>query len=207
MTAASWAAPTTPPIDQMPLLAAAEQDTDNKSSSIVEEPLKQAKEGAIKAAQSAASQAVLGLVNQAKKAMDDNELEKQLEKDIRKEGLMIGLVGALTLLYDTISDTLLYPFFSFLFVAMTIALVILVVRLATKYRKDSFVGARRMLFVTAIFLLIYIDLFLVIYEQRKIVFLFLELKKDILLIAVAAMLGFFRGRFASRRDFEEKVVP
>ena len=198
-TAAVWASPLHYPTDQPPFLAVANKNTEEGSFQIIENTLEQDSQSA--------SRAAMGVVEKAKKIMDDNELEKELEKDIRKESLIIGVVGALTLLYNTISDTLLYPFFSFLFVTMTIVLIFLLFRLIVKYRTENFAGTRQLLFVTSIFLLIYIDVFLVIYEQRKVLLLFLELKKDIILIGFAAGIGFLRGKLSSRRNFEDNLVP
>lgn len=69
------------------------------------------------AAQKLAQQAfkpAKGNLSKALKVSDDNKLEKIAEADIQREGLILGLMGALVLLYDTLSDTLLYPAFCFL---------------------------------------------------------------------------------------------
>ncbi len=147
------------------------------------------------------------IVRKAQKALDDNQLEKVLETDVQRGGLFLGLISALTLLYDTVSDTLLYPTFVFLFFVMTCVVIFLGVRLILRYRQDDFSGANFWLFWFSLALLVYVDLFLVIYEKRKILLLFIELQKDILLIALAALAGFIRGQMYSKRDFEENVVP
>ena len=148
-----------------------------------------------------------GDLSKAQKVSDDNKLEKTIEEDMQREGLIIGLIGALILLYDTISDTLLYPAFSFLFFAMTAILIFLVLRLVVKIRRDETAAVRNLTFYLPFYLLVYADLFMVMYEKRKIVFLFLEFQKDIVLVISAALIGFFIGRSISKRAFEEKNVP
>ena len=147
------------------------------------------------------------LIEKAENVLDDNQLEKSLDADLKRGGLFLGLISALTLLYDTVVDTLLYPTFVFLFFVMTCIVILLGVRLFLHYKREEVYRANSSLFWFFLVLLIYFDLFLVIYEKRKILFLFLELQKDTLLIALAALAGFIRGNFSSKRDFEEKVLP
>jgi hypothetical protein len=147
------------------------------------------------------------LKNKSKKIGEGNNLEKILNKDAKREGLVLGFVSALALLYDAISDTLLYPIFSFLFFAMTAGLILLVALLAIKIRKDQSWAVRTLSFFLPLYLLIYIDLFLVMYEKNKVLFLFLEFEKDIALVVLAAGIGFFAGKSLSKSVFEEKDVP
>lgn len=62
-----------------------------------------------------------------------------------------------------------------------------------------------------LYLLVYAELFMVMYEKRKILFLFLELQRDIVLVIVAALIGFVTGGWVgksiSKRVFEEEHVP
>ena len=147
-----------------------------------------------------------GMLERAQE-LDKNNLGKLLEEEGQRDGLLVGLFGALALLYSTVSDTLLYPIFSFLFFVITATLIFLLIRLIIKYRKDDFLAFRRLTFIFFLLLIVYIDLFLVIYESRRAFSLALEFQKDIILILLAALVGFIRGRLSSKRDFEEKVVP
>lgn len=147
--------------------------------------------------------------NLLKKAseIDENQLSEVLAKDLKREGLLMGIIGALTLLYNATSDALLYPIFSFLFFIQTILLILLSIQLVKKYKQGDIWGHKRLLFITGMFVLIYFDLFLVVYEQRKVLLLGISLQKDIILMLIAAFFGFLRGKYASKEKFEEEVMP
>lgn len=121
--------------------------------------------------------------------------------------MISGFVDALTLLYDTVSDMLLYPAFSFLFLIMTIILVFLVAQLAIKVRKDETTPARNLLFLLALHLLIYADLFMVMYDKRKVLVLFMTFQKDLALVIAAALIGFLLGKSVSKKAFEDRNMP
>lgn len=145
--------------------------------------------------------------SKAEKSKDKNKLEKTAEKSLKRESLVSGFVDALTLLYDTVSDMLLYPAFSFLFLIMTVVLIFLVVQLVVKIRKDKTTPARNLLFLLALHLLIYADLFMVMYDKRKVLFLFMTFQKDLALVIAAALIGFLLGRSVSRNAFEDRNMP
>lgn len=187
-------------VSQPKLIARIEQDREAKgfittfekeAKKLDKQVLKPAKEG----------------LSRIKKIGDDNKLEKILKEDMQRDGLILGLIGALTLLYDTISDTLLYPVFSFLFFVMTAILIFLVVRLIIKIRRDEFSAVRSLTFYLSLYLFVYADLFMVMYEKRKILFLFLEFQKDIVLVILSALIGFVMGKSISKRVFEEENIP
>ena len=133
--------------------------------------------------------------------------EEILEEDIKRDGLILGIMSVLTLLYNTLSNTLIYPAFSLLFFVMTAILIFLVARLFIKFRKDETSVVKRLTLFIAFYLLIYTDLFLVVYEKRKVLFLFLEFQKDILLIIVATLVGVAIGKLTSKETFEEQDIP
>ena len=60
---------------------------------------------------------------------------------------------------------------------------------------------------TALYCVVYLDLFLVVFQQKQVLFLFLELEKDIALIIIAALMGYVGGKFSSSKTFEEKELP
>ena len=153
-----------------------------------------------------AQQVTKGEFNKLQKT-SDNRLKKILEEDLKGDGLIRGFIDALALLYETISDMLLYPAFSFLFFIMTAILIILIFRLIIKFRRDEPVAVRNLIFLLMLHLLVYADLFLVMYEKRRVLFLFMGFQKDILLVIIAAGLGFWLGRSISRRAFEERNLP
>ena len=138
---------------------------------------------------------------------EDKKLEQILEEDIKRDGLILGIMSVLTLLYNTLSNTLIYPAFSLLFFVMTAILIFLIVQLFVKIRKDEISVVKRLTLFIAFYLLIYTDLFLVVYEKRKVLFLFLEFQKDILLIIVATLIGVAVGRLISKKTFEEQDIP
>lgn len=139
--------------------------------------------------------------------VDESKLNELLKKDLKQDGLIMAIVGALTLLYSAISDALLYPIFSLLFLIQTALLFLLGIQLAKKYREGDFLAQRKLLFATGLLVLIYFDLFMIVYEQRNILLLGLTLQKDIVIILAAAFLGFIRGKYTTKREFEEKLVP
>lgn len=73
---------------------------------------------------------------------------------------------------------------------MTAILIFLVIRLVVKIRSDETAAVRSLTFYLPCYLLVYADLFLVMYEKRKILCLFLEFQKDIVLVILAALIGF-----------------
>lgn len=154
-----------------------------------------------------ASQLAMIDFSKAEEGDKKNRLEKIVEKDLKRDGLVSGFVDALTLLYDTVSDMLLYPAFSFLFFIMTLILIFLVVQLVIKVRKDETTPARNLTFLLALHLLVYADLFMVMYDKRKVLVLFMTFQKDLILVIAAALIGFLLGRSVSRKAFEDRNMP
>ena len=116
-------------------------------------------------------------------------------------------MGGLALLYETISNVFIYPILAILFLLMTIVLIALIVRIILKMRRDDTFSVRKALLYIFIYLLIYFDLFLIIYEEKRITVLFLSFEKDTILIVLSALIGFFIGKMTSKRTFEEKALP
>ncbi|MEL7062372.1 MAG: hypothetical protein AAFP00_01445 [Bacteroidota bacterium] len=187
-------------VGHYPLIAAAKEEQQETN------PIKALEEG-LKKVDEKIVQPTTNILGKAQKASEDKGLEKILEEDIQREGLILGLISALTLLYGIISNILLYPAFSFLFFAMTFILMLLIAQLVNKVRKDEVISMAKLVLPLLLGLLIYGDLFMVMYEKNKILFLFLEFQKDIFLIVTAAVTGFLAGRSVSRKSFEEKIVP
>ncbi len=128
---------------------------------------------------------------------------------IQKEGIVAGLMSSLTLLYHAIASVLLYPVFSFLLVAMTLVLLVSGIWVGLKIWRTGFASrrVRYWLMILPFYLLVYADLFVVMYEKRKILILFLTLQKDIVLIIIASFLGLLIGKFFSKSTFEEEIIP
>lgn len=146
--------------------------------------------------------------NNIKKATKKtNNLEKVTREDLKSKGLVGGVMGGLALLYETISNVFIYPILAILFLLMTIVLIALIVRIILKMRRDDTFSVRKALLYIFIYLLIYFDLFLIIYEEKRITVLFLSFEKDTILIVLSALIGFFIGKMTSKRTFEEKALP
>ncbi|TDG95616.1 hypothetical protein [Cardinium endosymbiont of Culicoides punctatus] len=135
-----------------------------------------------------------------------DSLDEILKKDADSEGLIANILGGLSLCYHFLANLLLYPIFSFLLLLLTLGIVILGTFWVKKIKSNQPMPTHWMIF-TGLYLLFYFDLFLVVFQKRKILLLFLELEKDLLLMIVAAAIGYIVGKVFSSRSFEEKELP
>ena len=136
-----------------------------------------------------------------------DQLKKLIEEEAARQGLLTGLMSGLMLLYSIISDLLLHPILTIVLILMTLGLAVLVFLIVWRIRQEEFALLVRLVSLTLLYLLLYIDLLLIIYEERRITGIFFRLDKDILLVTVASVISYIAGRYASRKLFEEKVLP
>lgn len=135
-----------------------------------------------------------------------DSLEEMLKKDIHSEGAIQNILGGLALCYNVLANLLLYPIFSFLLLLLSLGGIVLVGLWIKKIKDDKSLSTTWILF-TCLYFLFYLDLFLVVYQKREVLFLFLELEKDLFLTVVAAFIGYVVGKFFSSKSFEEKKMP
>ncbi|WP_339043845.1 hypothetical protein [Cardinium endosymbiont of Tipula unca] len=135
-----------------------------------------------------------------------DSLDEILKKDADSEGVMANILGGLSLCYNALANLLLYPIFSFLLLLLSLGALVLGVFLLKKARSKQPIATRWMIF-TGLYILFYFDLFLVVFQKRKVLLLFLELERELLLTIVAALIGYVVGKFFSSKSFEEKELP
>lgn len=138
--------------------------------------------------------------------MPADALDEILKKDTHAEGAIQNILGGLALCYNVLANLLLYPIFSFLLLLLSAGAIILGGFWVKKLKHEKSISTTWILF-TCLYLLFYLDLFLVVYQKRAILFLFLELEKDLFLTIVAACIGYVVGKFFSSKLFEEKELP
>lgn len=147
---------------------------------------------------------------EANPTVDSNKpsdsLDEILKKDADAEGVMANILGGLSLCYNALANLLLYPIFSFLLLLLSLGALVLGAFLIKKVKREQAITTRWMIF-SGLYLLFYLDLFLVVFQKRKVLLLFMELEKDLLLIIVAALIGYVVGKFFSSKSFEEKELP
>lgn len=147
---------------------------------------------------------------EANPTVDSNKpsdsLDEILKKDADTEGVMANILGGMSLCYNALANLLLYPIFSFLLLLLSLGALVLGAFLIKKVKHEQAITTRWMIF-SGLYLLFYFDLFLVVFQKRKVLLLFLELEKDLLLIIIAALIGYVVGKFFSSKSFEEKELP
>ncbi|MCT4697332.1 MAG: hypothetical protein V3581_01745 [Candidatus Cardinium sp.] len=135
-----------------------------------------------------------------------DSLDEILKKDTHAEGAIQNILGGLALCYNVLANLLLYPIFSFLLLLLSLGAIILLGLWIKKIKNEKSISTTWMLF-TCLYLLFYLDLFLVVYQKKVVLFLFLELEKDLFLTVVAASIGYVIGKFFSSKFLEEKKLP
>lgn len=133
-------------------------------------------------------------------------LEEVLKKDVSAPGIISNILGGITLFYNALTRILLYPIFSFLLLLLSLGGLILLAILIKKLKNEQPISNFFAIFCS-IYVMLYIDLFLVVYQKSKILFLFLELEREVVLITIAALIGYTIGKFFSNQFFEEKKLP
>ncbi|TSJ80822.1 MAG: hypothetical protein NMK33_05250 [Candidatus Cardinium sp.] len=138
--------------------------------------------------------------------MPSESLDEILKKDTHAEGAIQNILGGLALCYNVLANLLLYPIFSFLLLLLSLGAIILGGFWIKKLKAEKSISRTWILF-TCLYFLFYLDLFLVVYQKREVLFLFLELEKDLFLTVTAASIGYIVGKFFSSKFFEEKKLP
>ncbi|MBX9890387.1 MAG: hypothetical protein K2X94_03905 [Amoebophilaceae bacterium] len=133
-------------------------------------------------------------------------LDEILKIDVNSEGVLNNILGGLALVCNALANILLYPIFSFLLVLLSLGLVVLGGFLIKKIKEEQFISGRWII-ASSLYLLFYFDLFLVVFQKNKILLLFLELEKDLVLLIVSSVTGYTIGKYFSNRSFEEKKLP
>ena len=141
-----------------------------------------------------------------KKNRPSDTLDEILKKDTHSEGAIQNILGGLALCYNVLANLLLYPIFSFLLLLLSLGAIVLIGLWIKKIRNEKAISTTWMLF-TCLYFLFYLDLFLVVYQKREVLFLFLELEKDLFLTVISASIGYVVGKFFSSKFFEEKKLP
>ena len=151
---------------------------------------------------------VAHILNRAHHGYTANTLpmEDILKKDTASQGIISNVLGGVMLFYLALTQILLYPIFSFLLLILSIGGIVIGALIWRKIQNEEFISNGFMIFC-GIYLLAYIDLFLVVFQKSKILFLFLELERDIFLMIIASIFGFIIGRFFYRNMLEEKKIP
>ncbi len=135
-----------------------------------------------------------------------DSLDEILKKDTHSEGAIQNILGGLALCYNVLANLLLYPIFSFLLLLLSAGAIVLFGFWVKKIKSEKTISTTWILF-TCLYCLFYLDLFLVVYQKKEILFLFLELEKDLFLTVVAASMGYIVGKFFSSKFLEEKQLP
>lgn len=151
---------------------------------------------------------VAHILNRAHHGYTANTLpmEDILKKDTASQGIISNVLGGVMLFYLALTQILLYPIFSFLLLILSIGGIVIGALIWRKIQNEEFISNGFMIFC-GIYLLAYIDLFLVVFQKSKILFLFLELERDIFFMIIASIFGFIIGRFFYRNMLEEKKIP
>jgi hypothetical protein len=135
------------------------------------------------------------------------KLKQMIGQEADRQGLVTGIMSGLVLLYSTLSNLLLHPILTITLILLTIGLIIFVVLVVLRIRKGKFSSLGRLISFGVVYLLLYIDLLLMMYEEKEVSKVFFRWDKDIVLVVLASLLGYLAGRHASQRSFEEKVLP
>ncbi len=137
----------------------------------------------------------------------DSTLKDVAQDEIYQDGITSSTMGAFAIAYSAISNLILYPIFSFLFLIFAVISLIIIVMLVKQYMAKNITSVTKHLLVLVFTLLLLIDTGLIAYEKKKVVLLFFNLQKDILFMIIACLVGFFAGKMYSKTSFEENVVP
>jgi len=137
----------------------------------------------------------------------ENKLKNLIEGEAKRQGLITGIMSGIAFLYSSISDLLLHPVLTIVLSILTLGLVLLITFIIVLLRREEFSSLSKLVSFGILYFILYIDLLFIIYEQRKITMMFLSLDKDIFLVVLAAIVGYFIGKYSSREVFEEKVLP
>jgi hypothetical protein len=137
----------------------------------------------------------------------EKKLKTLIEGEAKRQGLMTGIMSGVVFLYSSISDLLLHPVLTIVLSTLTLGLIALGVFIIVLLKREDFSALGRLVSFGILYFLLYIDLLFIIYEQRRITMMFFRLDKDILLVVLATIVGYFVGRYSSRQVFEEKVLP
>ncbi|MGI2257077.1 hypothetical protein ACRRVD_00595 [Candidatus Cardinium hertigii] len=138
--------------------------------------------------------------------MPADSLDEILKKETHSGGAVQNILGGLALCYNFLTNLLLYPIFSFLLLLLSVGAIVLGGLWIKKIKNEKSISTRWIL-CSCLYLLLYLDLFLVVYEKKKILLLMIELEKDLFLIIAAACIGYVVGKFFSSKFFEEKELP
>jgi len=138
--------------------------------------------------------------------MPADSLDEILKKETHSGGAIQNILGGLALCYNVLTNLLLYPIFSFLLLLLSLGAIVLGGLWIKKIKNEKSISTRWIL-STFLYLLFYLDLFLVVYQKKKILLLMLELEKDLFLISAAGCIGYVVGKFFSSKFFEEKELP
>lgn len=145
-----------------------------------------------------------GVEQEEKKTSDT--LDEILKKDVDSEGVMNNILGGLALCYNALANILLYPIFSFLLVVLSVGALILLAFWIQKFKNEQSIPAGWMIF-SGLYVLFYIDLFLVLFQKSGVLFLALELERDLVLMIASVGLGYVVGKYFSSQKFEEQELP
>jgi hypothetical protein len=137
----------------------------------------------------------------------EKKLKTLIEGEAKRQGLMTGIMSGVVFLYSSVSDLLLHPVLTIVLSTLTLGLIALGVFIIVLLRREDFSAFGKLVSFGILYFLLYIDLLFIIYEQRRITMMFFRLDKDILLVVLATIVGYFVGRYSSRKVFEEKVLP
>lgn len=137
----------------------------------------------------------------------EDRLKTIIEEEAKQEGLTRGIVNGLVVLYSSISDLVLHPMLVIVLSILTVGLIILGTLAIIMLKREDFSTFNKLLGFGIVYLLLYVDLLFILYEQRKITIMFFSFDKDILLVVLSVVIGYLLGRVSSRRVFEEKVLP
>lgn len=137
----------------------------------------------------------------------EKKLKSLIEGEAKQQGLVTGIVNGVVFLYSSISDLLLHPILTIVISILTVGLIILVTYIFVLFRREDFSALGKLVSFGILYFLIYIDLLFINYEYKRITLMFFSLDKDIILVVIATVVGYFIGRYSSRQVFEEKVLP
>jgi uncharacterized protein YneF (UPF0154 family) len=135
-----------------------------------------------------------------------NTLDEMLKKDAKTGGVIQNVLSGLAICYHALANLLLYPIFSFLLLALSLGAILLGGIWVKKIKNEQSISASWII-CNGLYFLFYLDLFLVVFQKKKVLCLCLELEKDFLLIIVSALIGYLSGKFFSNKLFKEKELP
>ncbi|MDD9139788.1 MAG: hypothetical protein NQ127_02550 [Candidatus Cardinium sp.] len=135
-----------------------------------------------------------------------DSLEEIFKKDATTGGIICNVLSGLALCYNALANLLLYPIFSFLLLALSLGALVLAYFWMKKIKAEQPI-APSWVIVTSFYLLCYLDLFLIVFQKKQVLLLFLELEKDLLLVSIAIGVGYVAGKLSSSKSFEQKKLP